>query len=1164
MLPTQGVLRALVKLDVPTPRKPAVGLDSAQALGAQLRRLEDLRAALSPAAWQALARAGLGAELQAVRAQLNQLNTTMRRNAAQAVSLMEAATGTSDRQATASQLSNLQTDIGQAFSALKLAGYYAGDRHPVEQRIRTWKASASNFQAEPPAPATQAATNGAAAAPPTAASPTPDPDNGEPCRPLMAYPIPQGLDKAGKPDQFEPSSMRFGVAPALVGKGPVCPLDPRQALRDIVKSIPQAAAFTGKVLRTAGTPVAIANGVGALGGAMFELGLREERTGPKITADNAVDEYLKLRANPDDYIAKNYVNGFAGIRAGDRFYNFSGHLLEMQDPEDGTPYFFRRVPEDIYKALKEAQRARGNQSNEVFFPEVVLDKDGKASIQLVEIRPPFRAEPFRDAYFRVARGEKSSPGSFLVTFEAGFGKPEGQRAEVNALAGFNYQFSSSLAKTFRLQLLSPTERDYSFGYRQQVTNYWTTFRLGAGTMVFNGAQAIDRTDPAAPFSGEFRQVAFPRAYFDLGDRFRAEAVAGGSTGRSAFDLSSAGGVFRVRRTGVVELGAAVDGYKWDNLNGANGNFNAYLEAQLYLFDNRIQWGRMRPLGRGSSAVPTRIGPSYTPLTPFNIDPSFQFTTLDKRWTAFHGLSWSAPPLVTDRPARVVGLDLSTSRVSQLSFPEARQGSSPSAAEITGHSEKKTMTLADGQIAVVARVRNRSYLTVQGRVFEVPNINSRLAACLRYTSLPGGQPATLECVTSFKLPQLPSNSGPRADDVAWERGKRFEVPAGIVYLAKVGSGNFAVLHPRDGRAPQRFDITLWPEPMVRDYFKLMPARPDSPRAGPAQPTASPSVRSDPGAGSPLPRDAGQAAPTNPPPPAPPRPRQRPVTVPPGAPPTGSSSPLPEAPVVPAPAATPVQPGADARTRSESPGLAPLNSSMRQDAAHALDVMDRIDPLLRQPDLLTETDLGILAAGAADLQALRPRIARAFEQLKQGGYYVGDEHPVVRQLDRWLARINETLSLPAPAPAPAPAPVPVEPAAPQPPAGIQPQPAPAELQPPASAPAQVDQPPELRQPSAPPEARANHPEGLPAAPMPAEQPLTTPPTDMVPLAPGDGPDLSIIINSALQADRQYSVSRGTVLVAELDGETYAVFLPNDGTPLRFRLTGLDENEFLRRFE
>jgi hypothetical protein len=71
-------------------------------------------------------------------------------------------------------------------------------------------------------------------------------------------------------------------------------------------------------------------------------------------------------------------------------------------------------------------------------------------------------------------------------------------------------------------------------------------------------------------------------------------------------------------------------------------------------------------------------------------------------------------------------------------------------------------------------------------------------------------------------------------------------------------------------------------------------------------------------------------------------------------------------------------------------------------------------------------------------------------------------------------------------------------------------------------------------------------------------------MVPLAPGDGPDLSIIINSALQADRQYSVSRGTVLVAELDGETYAVFLPNDGTPLRFRLTGLDENEFLRRFE
>jgi hypothetical protein len=37
----------------------------------------------------------------------------------------------------------------------------------------------------------------------------------------------------------------------------------------------------------------------------------------------------------------------------------------------------------------------------------------------------------------------------------------------------------------------------------------------------------------------------------------------------------------------------------------------------------------------------------------------------------------------------------------------------------------------------------------------------------------------------------------------------------------------------------------------------------------------------------------------------------------------------------------------------------------------------------------------------------------------------------------------------------------------------------------------------------------------------------------------------------------VARGTVVVAELGDETYAAFLPNDGTEARrFRVTGMDD--------
>ena len=907
MLPTTGVQRALLKLGIHAASKPAVALDSAQALAAQLRRLEALRTALSPAAWQALSRAGLGAELQAVRAQLNQLNANMRSNAGQALSLMErgaalrhlgrplnAAEGR-ELQSIASRLSALQQDISQVFSALKLAGFYAGSQHPVEQQIRNWQANLTapaplarspavpampvvpgalagaptvvppatsaptapsvgpategrrtpqNMEAPPAAspsgtgapaqPALPASANPQAAdgAPPVAASPT-EPPGGEPCRPLQAYPLPSDKKKTGRPDQFEPDSPRFFVAPTP-GKGDICPLDPSSIPGDIVKAAAKTAAFSRAVLGPAGAAIGVANGAGALGGAFFELGLREQRTGPRITPGNAADEYIKLRDNPDNYIAENYENGFAGMRTGDKFYNFSGHLLEIANPEDGTPYFFRRVPEDLYNALKAAQRAVGNSSNEVFFPELVVGENGKASIQLVEVRPPFRLEPFRDAYFRVAHGNNSHLGSFLVTFEAGFGRPEGQSAEARGTISFNYQYSSDLANTWRIGFTSPTEKEFYVGHRKQVTNYWSTLKFGAGSMVFNGAQAIDHTDLAAPFSGERREIGFSRLYFDVGDRFRVEGAGVGTPGRIPDYMKSMGFFGRVRRTGVVELGLGIDFIKFDNLNGKNGNYNGYFEGQVYPFDLRTEIK-----GKGGAL---KKSVSFNPLTAFNVDPSLQYTVTDKYWTPLHATSWSAPPLKTNKPARIVGLDLSKSQVAQLTYPETRGRNRPSATQVAGHSSAKSITLADGQSAVLARIGKVDYLTVQGRVFEVPRNSAQVLACLRYFAPAAGQPARLDCVTNFRLPQLSSGAGPAPEQIATlasQSGARLTVPAGTVYFSRSAANKHAVLFPNSGGEPQRFDVTLWPDRLVRDYFKLLPASAGAGQAAPqAQPTLAP--------------------------------------------------------------------------------------------------------------------------------------------------------------------------------------------------------------------------------------------------------------------------------------------------------------------------------------
>lgn len=370
--------------------------------------------------------------------------------------------------------------------------------------------------------------------------------------------------------------------------------------------------LVGTTIRTVGTGFGIANAAGLAGGAIFYGGLQEERTGPPVTPDNAYDELAKLQADPLAYLEGNYENALAGLNVGDRLYNMSGNLLEFTRP-DGTVTHFRRVPEDLFLALREAQARAGNPSEQVFVQESYTRPDGTVDILNVEIRPPFRAEPLRDATIYGQIAEDSRPWSFAVRGGLRFGPPEGQNINIGGNANLNYRLDSETVSTFRVGLQPPNGGDAQIGIRQQNTSPWTGLGLNATAIDINPFQVRDLTDPTSPFSDNRLVIANARVYAVAGNRDRVRLDVTSPEGLSG----SAGGAYaRARETGFFEVGLAgdfmrfVDGDDWYSANG-------YLELQLYSPDLRGQ------LGLGDKP-PASGGLQPFPL--FEVDPALQLST----------------------------------------------------------------------------------------------------------------------------------------------------------------------------------------------------------------------------------------------------------------------------------------------------------------------------------------------------------------------------------------------------------------------------------------------------------------------------------------------------------------------------------------------------------
>ena len=111
------------------------------------------------------------------------------------------------------------------------------------------------------------------------------------------------------------------------------------------------------VLKWFGGAYAAINFAGLLAEAAYYFAGSENRTTPAVTQQNAEAELRKYLADPDGYRDDNYENTVFGVPVGDNLYNFKGHLFAFTG-DNGVTYF-RRIPEDLYNALKEVPNPQG-------------------------------------------------------------------------------------------------------------------------------------------------------------------------------------------------------------------------------------------------------------------------------------------------------------------------------------------------------------------------------------------------------------------------------------------------------------------------------------------------------------------------------------------------------------------------------------------------------------------------------------------------------------------------------------------------------------------------------------------------------------------------------------------------------------------------------------
>lgn len=316
-------------------------------------------------------------------------------------------------------------------------------------------------------------------------------------------------------------------------------------------------------------------------GVVYQAGryflMQEKRTSALVTPETAFSELAELQKDPDKYINGHYTNGLVGIPIGDNFYNMNGHLFELT--KGGQKYFFRRVPEDLYKALLQAQAAKNNLSGQIFVKETIRDQYGQDVLVDVEIRPPYRSELNRDST-RIVQHEKHEGGGPSVRVALQTGPEEGNRPNITAEFTWFHPYN---VPSYSIRHASQTlTQGTSWEARNMYNTQLTVGTLNIGAWDFNRARVIDHTDPNAFLNGTELQLANGRVGIYLGQREMTRLVAktGHKLGSTEGTPPDGTGFVRYQQNGYLEAGLGLDALRVTTENGDVGNINGFFELQF--------------------------------------------------------------------------------------------------------------------------------------------------------------------------------------------------------------------------------------------------------------------------------------------------------------------------------------------------------------------------------------------------------------------------------------------------------------------------------------------------------------------------------------------------------------------------------------------------------
>lgn len=484
--------------------------------------------------------------------------------------------------------------------------------------------------------------------------------------------------------------------------------------------------------------IAIAAGQGLInlvsaGTAAIHYQFAERRTSGAVNQNNVLQELAALQQDPDTYLRSNYTNSILGFNVGDRGYNLTGRLFEME--KDGQLTYFRRVPDDIYQNLLQRQRANGINSDRVFVNELIDDGNGNRVPVWVEIRAPVRVEGYQFNTF--TRGPTGDGSNVWDNIDLGgttgftFGVDEGYRLSGEGVFTFD---PTSSGISDRIRIGFPTQSQApGIGYRTQDTTTFARASL-AYRSEFNGARVRDIT-PGGSNTGLDGRLIWGESsiYFVAGQRSRNRVDITLPT------ATNTGGAYaRVRDTSFIEFGPAAVFFGTDDWN-----LNYYHEGQFYPNDFREQINLFPTTNRETGQSQNRLNrPTYRLIPGFEDDIALQLTFNDGIKTMLAGRDvetlneWF--PGLTQR----LGVDGAFDFVSGLVHPEnpkapdpnrygigalnvtAVSGSNvPTAATLRAQANSTAVQLVDGTAGRVVSQGNRSFLVLDGRneVFDVTGV-----------------------------------------------------------------------------------------------------------------------------------------------------------------------------------------------------------------------------------------------------------------------------------------------------------------------------------------------------------------------------------------------------------------------------------------------------------